>query len=185
MPDLWRSKPPFVDGTADWPAVSGLRADDRRAAPSCFTLMGRTPSVCYPDHVPLVSTDPFPPPRPPGQAGTHTKLDRRELDMGLGSTAKKLQKVTDMAEDVYSRLNDLRDQVVEMRETTRETSDRVDRLERETAEVRALVEALADDNGIDVERVTANAHIGEAEHEDAAAESEGDGDATVAPADRD
>lgn len=107
--------------------------------------------------------------------------------MGLGSTAKKLQKVTDMAEDVYSRLNDLRDQVVEMRETTRETSDRVDRLERETAEVRALVEALADDNGIDVERVTANAHIGEAEHEDAAAESEGegDGDATVVPADRD
>ena len=105
--------------------------------------------------------------------------------MGLGGTAKKLQKVTDMAEDVYSRLNDLRDQIVEMRETTRETSDRVDRLERETAEVRALVEALADDNGIDVERVTANAHIGEAEHEDAVAESEGDGDATVAPADRD
>jgi len=32
--------------------------------------------------------------------------------MGLGGTAKKLQKVTDMAEDVYARLNDLRDQVV-------------------------------------------------------------------------
>jgi archaellum component FlaC len=87
--------------------------------------------------------------------------------MGLGGTAKKLQKVTDMAEDVYARLNDLREQIVEMRETTKETSDRVDRLERETAEVRALVEALAEQEGVDVERVTAEAHI---------AEAEGDGD---------
>ncbi|GGJ03245.1 hypothetical protein GCM10008995_11280 [Halobellus salinus] len=85
--------------------------------------------------------------------------------MGLGGTARKLQKVTDMAEDVYTRLNDLREQIVEMRETTRETSDRVDRLERETAEVRALVEALADAEDIDIERVTAEAHIAEAEAE--------------------
>jgi archaellum component FlaC len=87
--------------------------------------------------------------------------------MGLGGTARKLQKVTDMAEDVYTRLNDLRDQIVEMRETTQETSDRVDRLERETAEVRALVEALAEEEGVDIERVTAEAHISEAEREDA------------------
>jgi archaellum component FlaC len=94
--------------------------------------------------------------------------------MGLGGTAKKLQKVTDMAEDVYARLNDLREQIVEMRETTQETSDRVDRLERETAEVRALVEALAEAEGVDVERVTAEAHIAEAE-----------GDADASPDDPD
>jgi chromosome segregation ATPase len=92
--------------------------------------------------------------------------------MGLGGTAKKLQKVTDMADDVYTRLNDLRDQIVEMRETTQETSDRVDRLERETAEVRALVEALAEKEGIDIEGVTAEAHIHEAEREDGDAASE-------------
>ena len=103
----------------------------------------------------------------PIRAGTHTKPGRPLLDMGLGGTAKKLQKVTDMAEDVYARLNDLREQIVGMRETTQETSDRVDRLERETAEVRALVEALAEAEGVDVERVTAEAHI---------AEAEGDGD---------
>ena len=96
--------------------------------------------------------------------------------MGLGGTAKKLQKVTDMAEDVYTRLNDLRDQIVEMRETTQETSDRVDRLERETAEVRALVEALAEQEGVDVERVTAEAHIAEAERDDADAEGDIDAD---------
>jgi archaellum component FlaC len=109
--------------------------------------------------------------------------------MGLGGTARKLQKVTDMAEDVYTRLNDLRDQIVEMRETTQETSDRVDRLERETAEVRALVEALAEKEGIDVERVTAEAHIAEAEREGADADQETldteGGDAEPDPDERD
>ena len=109
--------------------------------------------------------------------------------MGLGGTARKLQKVTDMAEDVYTRLNDLRDQIVEMRETTQETSDRGDRLERETAEVRALVEALAEKEGIDVERVTAEAHIAEAEREGADADQETldteGGDAEPDPDERD
>ncbi|WP_256290640.1 DUF5798 family protein [Halobellus inordinatus] len=94
--------------------------------------------------------------------------------MGLGGTAKKLQKVTEMAEDVYTRLNDLRDQVVQMRETTQETSDRVDRLEREAAEMRALLDALAEKEGIDVESVTAEAHIAEAEQTDEEAASETD-----------
>jgi chromosome segregation ATPase len=92
--------------------------------------------------------------------------------MGLGGTAKKLQKVTDMAEDVYTRLNDLRDQVVQMRETTQETSDRVNRLETEAAEMRAILDALAEREGIDVERVTADAHIGEAEADDDETDSE-------------
>ena len=99
--------------------------------------------------------------------------------MGLGGTARKLQKVTDMAEDVYARLNDLREQIVEMRETTQDTSDRVDRLERETAEVRALVEALAEAEGVDVERITAEAHIAEAEgagEAEASADDDADAD---------
>ncbi|SFR42030.1 DUF5798 family protein [Halogeometricum limi] len=83
--------------------------------------------------------------------------------MGIGGTAKKLQKVAEMAEDVYARLNELRDQLAEMRETTQATKARVDRLEVENAEQRALLEALAEEEGIDVESVTANAHIAEAE----------------------
>lgn len=83
--------------------------------------------------------------------------------MGIGGTAKKLQKVAEMAEDVYARLNELRDQLAEMRETTQATKARVDRLEVENAEQRALLEALAEREGIDVEGVTANAHIVEAE----------------------
>ncbi|MFB6160394.1 MAG: DUF5798 family protein [Haloferacaceae archaeon] len=83
--------------------------------------------------------------------------------MGLGSTAKKLQRVADMAEDVYQRLNDLREQVVEMRETVEETERRTDRLESEIAEQRELIDALAADAGLDADEVAARAHIGEAE----------------------
>ena len=100
--------------------------------------------------------------------------------MGLGGTAKKLQKVTDMAEDVYTRLNDLREQIVEMRETTQETSDRVDRLEREAAEMRALLDALAEAEGIDVESVTAEAHIAEAERDDEADAADADSESEPA-----
>ena len=121
---------------------------------------------------------------PPIRAGTHTKPGRPLLDMGLGGTAKKLQKVTDMAEDVYTRLNDLREQIVEMRETTQETSDRVDRLEREAAEMRALLNALAEAEGIDVESVTAEAHIAEAERDDEADAADADADSdSESPAD--
>ncbi|QIB74154.1 hypothetical protein GL213_08960 [Halogeometricum borinquense] len=93
--------------------------------------------------------------------------------MGIGGTAKKLQKVAEMAEDVYARLNELREQLAEMRQTAQETRERIDRLETENAEQRALLEALAEQEGIDVEAVTANAHIHEAESDadDAASDS--------------
>jgi archaellum component FlaC len=83
--------------------------------------------------------------------------------MGLGSTAKKLQQIADMAEDVYARLNQLREQVAETRKTVDETKDRVDELDRELAEQRALVEALAEAQGIDVEAITAEVHVVDAE----------------------
>jgi uncharacterized coiled-coil DUF342 family protein len=99
--------------------------------------------------------------------------------MGLGGTAKKLQKVAEMAEDVYERLNDLRDQINEMRQTVVETKDRVDTLETETAEQRAILEAIAEEQGIDVETVTATAHIAEAEATISPAASEGADDDAV------
>jgi TolA-binding protein len=83
--------------------------------------------------------------------------------MGFGDTAKKLQKVADMAEDVYRKLNELREQVVETKETVEETKARVDSLEADTAEQRAILEAIAEQQGIDLEEVVADAHISEAE----------------------
>jgi methyl-accepting chemotaxis protein len=93
--------------------------------------------------------------------------------MGLGSTAKKLQQIADMAEDVYARLNQLREQVVETRETVDETKARVEKMDHELAEQRAIVEALAEREGIDVDAITAEVHVVDAE---AAANGDGDGD---------
>ncbi|WP_396612710.1 DUF5798 family protein [Haloferax sp. S1W] len=83
--------------------------------------------------------------------------------MALGGTAKKLQKVAEMAEDVYKKLNELREQIVEVRETVTETKDRVDRLEAENAEQRAILEAIAKEQGIDLDAAIADAHIAQAE----------------------
>ncbi|MFC7076030.1 DUF5798 family protein [Haloarcula halophila] len=85
--------------------------------------------------------------------------------MGLGSTAKKIQKVADIAEDLYAKVTELKTQLQELRGTVEETNDRVDDLDRELAEQRALLEAIADEQGIDVETVQTEALIDDAETE--------------------
>ncbi len=60
--------------------------------------------------------------------------------MGLGSTAKKIQKVADIAEDLYKKVNELKTQLEDLRSTVDETNTRVDGMERELAEQRALIE---------------------------------------------
>jgi peptidoglycan hydrolase CwlO-like protein len=83
--------------------------------------------------------------------------------MALGGATKKLQQIVDMAEETYKRLNELRDQVQQMRETVIDTNRRVRRLERDLDDQGALVEALARDADVDVEQVLAEAAIEEAE----------------------
>lgn len=79
--------------------------------------------------------------------------------MGLGSTAKKLQNLVDTAEDLYQRMNDLRERLVRMETTVDETHERVDAIEREVAETRVVIEAIAEDQGIDVEELIADTDI--------------------------
>lgn len=76
--------------------------------------------------------------------------------MGLGSTAKKVQTIVDTVEDLYSKLNDVRSQLAELRETVEETSDRIDSLEHRSAEQQVLLEALAENDGIDVDELLAD-----------------------------
>lgn len=79
--------------------------------------------------------------------------------MGLGSTAKKLQNLVDTAEDLYKRMNDLRDRLVRMETTVDETHERVDAIEREVVEIRVAIDAIADDQGIDVDRLVDDTDI--------------------------
>lgn len=92
--------------------------------------------------------------------------------MGFGSTAKKIQTVADIAEKLYAKVNEIRERVVSMQEAVAGTERRVERLEREVAEQRAILEALADAEGVDVaatvEDLDLDAAVGEPPAEDGA-----------------
>ncbi len=79
--------------------------------------------------------------------------------MGLGGTAKKLQKITDAAEKLYAKMNEIIGELKALQTEVEDTSRQVDRVEREMAEQRALVEALADQQGIDTEAVLDEADL--------------------------
>jgi predicted transcriptional regulator len=98
-------------------------------------------------------------------SGTHSRQRPVPPTMGLGGTAKKLQKIAEMAEDVYQRLNEMREELRLTKETVEETKNRVDSLDSEVAEQRALITAIAEEQGIDVESVRASVHVDEAEAE--------------------
>lgn len=82
--------------------------------------------------------------------------------MAFGDTAKKLQKVASAAEDIYEKMNQLRGQVQSLRDEVETTSDQVDDIERDLAEQRALLKALAEEENLDVDAILADAHIDDA-----------------------
>lgn len=77
--------------------------------------------------------------------------------MGLGGTAKKLQKVMDAAEQLYSKMNEIIGELKQLQTEVETTSEQVDRIERDLAAQRALLEAVADQQDIDVEGVVEQA----------------------------
>ena len=83
--------------------------------------------------------------------------------MGFGDTAKKIQTLADRAERTYRKISELRDEVDETQETVIDTSERVKTLENEMAEQRAVLDAVAEEVGVDLERVSTEAHITDAE----------------------
>lgn len=70
--------------------------------------------------------------------------------MGLGGTAKKLQKVVDVADELYARINELRQEMATIRDRIDSTNEQVVGLERELAEQRVLLERLAEANDVDI-----------------------------------
>ena len=61
----------------------------------------------------------------------------------IGGAGKKIQTMVELAEELYERTNEMRRKLQEMSETVEGTADRVERLEVEVAEQRAIVEAIA------------------------------------------
>ncbi|WP_144920528.1 DUF5798 family protein [Halorubrum salsamenti] len=97
--------------------------------------------------------------------------------MGFGDTAKKIQTLADKAERTYQKINELRTEVEETQTTVLDTSERVQRLENEMAEQRAVLDAVATEVGVDLESVSTEAHITDAEEAAAADDTDDTDDA--------
>ena len=103
--------------------------------------------------------------------------------MGFGDTAKKIQTLADKAERTYQKINELRSEVEETQTTVLDTSERVQQLENEMAEQRAVLDAVAREVGVDLESVSTEAHITEAER--AAEDADGNAADDAAPSESD
>lgn len=105
--------------------------------------------------------------------------------MGLGSTAKKIQTLADTAEKLYKQIQDLQQRIVSLEEAVDNTHDTVTTLDHQVTEQRALLKAIADEQGLDADQILADAAIDEAEAGDEAedaTDAEGASDSTDAEA---
>lgn len=99
--------------------------------------------------------------------------------MGLGGATKKLQKVADMGDELYSKINELREQILEMRETVQDTNERVNALENKVDQQGAILEALAEQEGLNVDELLTQVAIEEAEPAVTEAEDAGEDSAGI------
>jgi len=83
--------------------------------------------------------------------------------MGFGSTAKKIQKLADIADELYTKVTELKTQLQSLQGTVGTTNERVADVDRELARQRVLLEALAEEQGIDTDAVLTEAAIEDAE----------------------
>ncbi|NKE35937.1 hypothetical protein GWG54_08905 [Natronococcus sp. JC468] len=85
--------------------------------------------------------------------------------MGLGSTAKKIQGLSERAEAMYKQVQELQQRIIHLEEEVDETNDTAQRLDHQLTEQRELLLAIAEEQGIDGEQILADAAIDQAELE--------------------
>lgn len=68
--------------------------------------------------------------------------------MGLGSTARRLQNLTDTAEELYKKLGEILERIRQIEGSIEESSDRLESIEARLDRQEALLEALAEAEGI-------------------------------------
>ncbi|MXR50216.1 hypothetical protein GRX03_01140 [Halovenus sp. WSH3] len=73
--------------------------------------------------------------------------------MDIAGTKKKIQRVVKVGEETYKKINEVIEQVEQLQDDLAKTSEQVDHIEREQAEQRALLEALAEERGLDVAEI--------------------------------
>ena len=83
--------------------------------------------------------------------------------MGLGSTAKKIQGLSDRAEAMYKQVQELQQRITNLEEEVDDTHDTVKRMDHQMTEQRELLVAIADEQGLDGEEILAQAAIDDAD----------------------
>jgi DNA anti-recombination protein RmuC len=81
--------------------------------------------------------------------------------MDIGGTAKKIQKATKIAEESYKKMQAMTERMKDLQKDMETTSRQVDEMEYELAQQRALLEAVATEQGLDPESVLADADLPE------------------------
>ena len=71
----------------------------------------------------------------------------------IAGTKKKLQRMVKVAEESYKKINEVIEEIEQLQKDLETTSEQVDHIEVELAEQRALIEALAKEQGLDVEEI--------------------------------
>ena len=79
--------------------------------------------------------------------------------MDIAGTKKKLQRMSKVAEETYKKMNQMLEKMQTLQEDMEQTSEQVDRLEYETAVQGALLKALCEEEGIDIEAVVEEADL--------------------------
>jgi len=95
--------------------------------------------------------------------------------MDITGTKNKIQRVIKVAEESYKKINEVIEKIDKLQTDLATTSEQVDHIEIELAEQRALVERMAEEQGLDVEAVLAEVEYPERLLEDEAADTEVEG----------
>mgnify|MGYP006291409165 FL=1 len=87
--------------------------------------------------------------------------------MDIAGTKKKIQRVVKVGEETYKKINEVIEKIEKLQTDLAKTSEQVDHIEREQAEQRALLEALAEEQGLDVDDILDSVEYPERLTEDA------------------
>jgi DNA anti-recombination protein RmuC len=105
--------------------------------------------------------------------------------MDIAGTKKKIQRLSKIVEKSYKKINEMLERMQTVEEDLDKTSQKVDNIEYDLAQQRAILDALATDRGIDVDEVLAEADLppepGTEEESDESEESDDPMKATSRP----
>lgn len=79
--------------------------------------------------------------------------------MDIAGTKEKLQRMVKIAEESYKKMNEMLEKIQKLQEDMETTSEQVNRIEYDVAEQRAILHALAEEQGLDIEEILEEADL--------------------------